>query len=122
MGVDLLAHGQGEHADGPQNWRRGARQVCGIAHELDQRQQVDRVERVRDDGARPSRFSSDGLKPEVEEPITASAGAAAKISSNTRCLISSRSGTLSCTQSAPATASAMLAWKVSAPSGGSARS
>jgi hypothetical protein len=35
-------------------------------------------------------------------------------------LISSRSGTLSCTQSAPATASAMLPWKVSAPSGGNA--
>jgi hypothetical protein len=70
----------------------------------------------------PVRFSSEGLNPEVEEPITASAGAAAMMSSKTRCLISSRSGTLSCTQSAPATASAMLPWKVSAPSGGNALS
>ena len=51
--------------------------------------------------------NSEGLKPEVDEPISAPGASAESIWANTLCLRSSRSGTDSCTQSAPATASSI---------------
>ena len=64
--------------------------------------------------------SSEGLNPEVEEPITTSAEMTAWIWVSTRCLRSSRSGTDSWIQLAPATASSTVAQRRHSPSGGSA--
>ena len=66
--------------------------------------------------------SSEGLKPEVDEPMTTSAGMTCWIWVSTRCLMSSRSGTDSWTQRAPATASSTVAQSRQVPSGGSATS
>lgn len=49
MGVDLLADGQGIHADTAQDVRCPSAGVC-ITDQFDQRQQIDRVERMGDDG------------------------------------------------------------------------
>jgi hypothetical protein len=56
-----------------------------------------------------------GSRPEVDEPISASAGAWRSISASSFCFSSSRSGALSWMKSAPSTASSRLLAKRSAP-------
>ena len=51
MGVDLLAHQKRIHADAAQDFS-GLFASGRIAHQFDQRQKIDRVERVRDHGTR----------------------------------------------------------------------
>ena len=66
-----------------------------------------------------SRCRSVGSRPDVDEPISASGRAAASIWVITPRFSSSRSGTLSCTQSASATASSSVLQNVTFPFGGS---
>ena len=69
-----------------------------------------------------SRCSSVGNRPDVDEPNTTDAPAARLALASIACLRASRSGALSCTKSAPATASSGLATKRSAPSADSGTS
>ena len=79
--VDLLSHDERLHPDAAVD--RGARSTVSgaspAAAELDERQQVDRVERMADD--EPLRMlhlrlrSAEGSSPEVDDAITTSAGA-----------------------------------------------
>ena len=73
-------------------------------------------------GRRAPRCRSDGLNPDVDEASTALSGACRWTSPRTASFASSRSGTLSCIQSASATAAATESHQVSAPSAGRARS
>ena len=124
-GLDLAADHDGLHAE------RGVERHRPLDHfgrgrlardDLDERQQIDRVERMRDD--EPLRMRHPLLQVARQEARGRGAdddlgAAAASIARSTSRLSSSRSGTLSCTKSAPSTAASIEAAKVSRPRGGS---
>ena len=109
---------QRPHADGACT-RSAARAivsgaVCSPAHDLDQRQQVDRVEGMADESRSGCVMSAlraaVGSRPEVDEPNTTSgSGGRGSTARAARASARSRSGALSCTKSTPATASSGVA-------------
>ena len=127
--VDLAAQHERPHpdraVDGGGALERLGRGPLAAAH-LDERQQVDGVERVADReplGVRHVRLqAASGSRPDVELANTASGGAARLAAASSSRLSASRSGALSCTKSTPATASSGLAASVTAPSAGSGAS
>ena len=124
--VDLLAHDERRHAERAVE-RLGARdglRLRALARaQLDERQQVDGVERVRRRGSARARAiaaaSAVGRRPEVDDAISTSGAAAAQASASSACFSSRRSGALSCTSWTPCAASAAVATTVSEPSRGS---
>ena len=127
--VDLPAQHERAHAErrvdlrGPgHRLRRGAL----TAAQLDERQQVDRVERMPDGEALGVRHvglrGALGSSPEVElAKITSGAAARLARASSSR-LSGSRSGALSCTNAAPSTAASGLSTTRQRPSAGSGAS